>query len=245
MDDKFVEKEVYNHSYLQWKSWDQTHFGMLSKNQMAYFDCELKRMQKIITSKDKLLEIGFGNGSFLSYSKIKQWDCMGSEVNKGLVDVAKKSDCNVVYAENLKAFSDSSFDVIVAFDVLEHIAQDELPEWFFHIKRVLKDDGVFLARFPNGDSPIGLASQNGDITHLTSLGTGKVSYLTALHDMKLIFLVGQAQPLSGIRLPQFFYRLLALPLRWLINKFIKLVFFPNTNIDYCSSNLVMICKKHD
>lgn len=33
---------------------------------------------------------------------------------------------------------------------------------------------VFLARFPNGDSTIGMRNQNGDITHVNAISTGKI-----------------------------------------------------------------------
>ena len=45
------------------------------------------------------------------------------------------------------AFKDKSFDVIVAFEIIEHIREQE--EFLKEIRRVLKDDGVLLISTPN------------------------------------------------------------------------------------------------
>jgi SAM-dependent methyltransferase len=72
-----------------------------------------------------------------------------------------------------------SFDAIVAFDVLEHLNDSEIRDLFADILPLLKENGVVIARVPNGEGPMGLPNQNGDPTHVTNISLSRLSaYLT-------------------------------------------------------------------
>jgi SAM-dependent methyltransferase len=131
----------------------------------------------------------------------------------------------------------------VAFDVLEHIPQNELPNFINEVKRILKNGGFFISRFPNGDSPFGLINQNGDTTHLTTIGSGKAYFFAAQCDMDVVFVGGEAQPLLGTSLLHFAHRLIALPIKKALHLITNLIFFPRSNISFYSTNLTMIYKK--
>ena len=136
----------YDSSYLKWKSWDEKYqFGDLSPKQYAYYKAEIKRSCASLPKSSKVLEVGFGSGSFLSYAKRKKWDVCGTEVNKHLVETGIRSGFDVILSDNLKPFGDDTFTLVVAFDVLEHIHKDDLIQFFAEIKRVLKSGGVFIA----------------------------------------------------------------------------------------------------
>jgi SAM-dependent methyltransferase len=237
-------EETYNDDYAKWKDWRQDfNFGTLKKTDSAYFLAELKRTKYNFPSKSKVLEIGFGNGSFLKFAKNKNWDVCGTEINKRLVIEARKCGYEAKHTDNLSGFNDNTFDLVVAFDVLEHIPQDILSNVISEIRRILKKDGFFIARFPNGDSPFGLVNQHGDVTHLTTIGSNKIYYFAAKCNMKVIFVGGQAYPLFGTSLLHFIHRMFSLPIKKIINLFINLVFFPGSSVAFCSSNLTMIYKK--
>jgi len=74
-----------------------------------------------------------------------------------------------VYLEHSSQFSltKTFFDVIVVFDVLEHLTLEEILIFLDRAKQLLVTGGVIIARVPNCASPYGLAYQNGDFTHLT------------------------------------------------------------------------------
>ena len=231
---------AYGDDYLKWKTWGDSEFGNLSKNETVYFDSEIRRTRSAFPSGAKVLEIGFGNGNFLAFGREKGWDISGTEVNEALVRVAQDRGFSATHAGDLSSFPDDAYDLIVAFDVLEHIPQDELPDMILEIKRVLKKDGFFIARFPNGDSPFGLMNQNGDVTHITAIGSGKVHYFAAKTDMAVIFVGGEAEPLFGLGLVQFIHGIFALPIRRLMNLFVRLVFFPRSSVPFFSSNMVLV-----
>lgn len=241
--DKQIE-ESYDNDYLLWKSLGHNlSFGKLKKQEEAYFSAELKRTQRIFSPNSKVLEIGFGNGSFLQYSKNKKWEIFGTEINEHLVKAALGSGFNVIHSDNLRDYGENFFDLVVAFDVLEHIPQNELPKFINEVKRILKVGGFFIARFPNGDSPFGLFNQNGDITHITTIGNGKVYYFAAKCEMEVVFVGGEAQPLFGTSLLHFAHRLISLPIKKVLHMVTNLIFFPRSNVTFYSSNLTLIYKK--
>jgi len=234
--------EDYGNDYLNWKSWNSENFGVLNKSVASYYSSEIKRTKRSFGKNTEVLEIGFGNGEFLAYAVQNGWNIYGTEMNHGLVKVAEKKGFNVRRSENLSSFNENSFDLVVAFDVLEHIPQENLLNFFNEVRRVLKDEGCFIAKFPNGDSPFGLKYQNGDITHVTTIGSGKVRYFANKSNMNLVYVGGEAQPLTGISGANFIHRIIALPIKKLMNVFVNVIFYPRVNIDFCSSNLTMIYK---
>jgi SAM-dependent methyltransferase len=230
----------YNDDYLNWKNWDPSKFGSLDKAEEKYFLAELKRTRQTLTAESSVLEVGFGNGSFLKFAKNQRWRIYGIEVNPALVDTAQRQGFEASCADNLGSFPDKSFDLVAAFDVLEHIQQHKILGFLVEVRRVLKPNGIFIARFPNGDSPFGLANQNGDTTHITCIGSSKASYFASQLGVELVYLGGQAQPLFGGSVLHVVHRLFALPIKALINLWVNLIFFPRAHIAFCSSDLVMV-----
>jgi SAM-dependent methyltransferase len=233
----------YRSNYLKWKSWGGKTFGQLKQSNWIYFSAETSRLKEHMPTIPKVLEIGFGNGAFLTFAKKSGWDISGTEVNGELIKAGKESGFDVYQSENLTIFPDKIFDLIVAFDVLEHIPQSYLTDFLLQIRRTLKDGGFFIARFPNGDSPFGLKVQNGDVTHVTTIGSGKVFYLGAETNMDIMFLGGRAEPIIGLTGFPLFHRIISLPIKKIFNLIIKLIFFPLDNIAFCSSELTVIYKK--
>ena len=167
----------YSH-YQDWKQWQD--FGSLAPSQARYFARELAMLGPLRGK--RILEIGFGNGSFLRFAQQQGSEVQGAEVNPELLQAAR--DAGFQADESAALFSDArsagSFDAVVAFDVIEHIGMDELPGFFAAVNGMLKPGGSFVARFPNGDSPFGRHYQHGDLTHKTVIGTGMVAHLAAM-----------------------------------------------------------------
>jgi SAM-dependent methyltransferase len=230
----------YGKSYREWKNWEFSNFGELGKSEKCYFDAEIKKANINTDRKMHVLEIGFGNGSFLTYARKKRWDIVGTEINKDLVEAARRLNFNSICADDLSKFTDDTFDLVVAFDVLEHIGQGDLLIFLREVNRILKDGGTFIARFPNGDSPFGLLNQNGDMTHITTIGSGKVKYLASELGVDLVFVGAEAQPLITGTLRRTIHGLFSIPIKKIINIFVNLVFFQGGDIAFCSLNLVMI-----
>jgi tRNA G46 methylase TrmB len=62
-------KTTYADEYTTWKNWTNENFGILSKHEESYYEGELKKLNRKIAPNSSILEIGFGNGCFMSYAK--------------------------------------------------------------------------------------------------------------------------------------------------------------------------------
>jgi 2-polyprenyl-3-methyl-5-hydroxy-6-metoxy-1,4-benzoquinol methylase len=170
--------------YVGWKQWKG--FGTLTSSQGRYFARELSMLAPLRGK--RILEIGFGNGGFLSFARGQGAEALGTEMIPELVQAARKagfevSDGSAILKGKRHA---GSFDAVVAFDVLEHMDKDELVAFFGTVHGLLKPGGAFLARFPNGDSPFGRRYQNGDLTHKTAIGSRLIEHLAAVSGFRVV-----------------------------------------------------------
>jgi len=230
------------YAYPKWKDWGAEAFGVLSQRDEADFSAHLRRSGMLLPPGSRVLEMGFGNGGFLTYARKRGWDITGTEINPELVRRATEHGFCARHAENLALFSENHFDFVIIYDVLEHIPQERLLDLLSDVKRVLKDDGMLIARFPNGDSPFSRFSQHGDPTHLTTIGSLKAKYFAATLNMKVVYVGGELQPLRA-GLPHFAYRIVANPIRFLMNAFLNFMFCPGNHKSLCTTNLIMILRK--
>lgn len=232
----------YGSEYLSWKNWGTIHsFGVLDASYEAYCNAEIKRAR--LSEISNVLEIGFGDGNFLAYCKIKKWNVVGTEENQELVNLAKSLGYDAFHTSELEKIPVDSFDLIVAFDVLEHIEQKYLYGFLTQVKKWLKKDGIFLARFPNGDSPFGLSVQHGDITHVTTIGRGKVEYFAKNLGFDIQFIGGAAQPIFCGSLLGTLRRLLIVPIKASLEFFFRVLFFSKSRINFISPNLLIVLKQ--
>lgn len=92
-----------------------------------------------------VLDIGCGNGKFLKLLDEAGYESFGIERSPKMVEIAKELGVNADVLE-LYSLEDNSHDCIVAIgDVLNYIKADELDDFFLHVKRILKKDGLFIA----------------------------------------------------------------------------------------------------
>ena len=84
-----------------------------------------------------------------------------------------------------KKISDK-FDLIILFDVIEHISKEDLLNFFQNLNELLNKDGEILLRFPNGSSAAGLEYFNSDLTHFSFLNR-RFSNVAELNKLELIY----------------------------------------------------------
>ena len=232
----------FDADYPNWKNWGTTEtFGKLKPHHRAYFSAEIKRTQ--LAHINKVLEIGFGNGHFLTYAREKGWNITGTEINEGQVKVARELGFNVIFAHDLNHLNQEEFDLIVAFDVLEHVQQEDLPEFLATVRRLLRRDGIFLARFPNGDSPFGLETQYGDITHVTVIGRGKIEYFSKQAGFHIVYFGGEAQPILCGSMKHLFHRMASVPIKTILEFVTILLFLPRSRITFYAPNITVALQK--
>ncbi len=97
-----------------------------------------------ISDKQKILDFGAGLGTFAIPLYEKGYNIHSVELDPKMRSNLKKHNINVY--TSTQEISSGSFDVIYAFDVLEHIQGDAavLQEWY----RILKPDGKIIIYVP-------------------------------------------------------------------------------------------------
>jgi 2-polyprenyl-3-methyl-5-hydroxy-6-metoxy-1,4-benzoquinol methylase len=101
----------------------------------------------------QLLEIGCGDGDFLSLAEAEGWQVTGIEYSPAACETARqrlKSGrvlCGELTSANL---ADGQFDLCVISDVLEHVRSP--LEFLRQIHRVLKPGGILFVATPSTDS---------------------------------------------------------------------------------------------
>ena len=136
----------------------------------------------------RALEIGFGQGLFLDWGAANGYKMVGIEIIPEMTEMAKLRG-HEIYLGNIQEYIvrfKNYFDLIVLFDVLEHMNLDEIINLFNSLTFILKGEGRILARFPNGASPFGRVYQYGDATHRTVLTGPKIGQIAALSGLELI-----------------------------------------------------------
>src|SRR6202522_2361004 len=99
---------AYGQSYLGWKGWDEEHFGKVWSLETLYFEAELKRANFDLERRIEILEIGFGNASFLAWVKNRGWNAVGTEINSFLVEMATRRGLNAIHSDSFNTLKEGS-----------------------------------------------------------------------------------------------------------------------------------------
>ena len=106
-----------------------------------------------LTKKEKILDIGCAQGGFLNeLANLGFSDLYGVDVSKKFIEQANKNLKSAKFVVGEAAslpFSDSSFDVVIIDQVLEHLLEPQLA--IAEIERVLKVDGYLLVGVPDAE----------------------------------------------------------------------------------------------
>lgn len=186
--------------YQDWKAWSTRPFGAGSPRHAAYFAEEL-RLSGVESVKGKtLLEIGFGNGEFAAWARDAGADYLGTELLDGLVATGAAAGLEThdgqLPLEQLRG--EQSIDLIVAFDVFEHLDIDALRAMLRSARRALRVSGRLIVRVPSGDSPFSGAIQHGDCTHRITIGSSMIGQLACEAGFQVHAARPPAFPLWGL-----------------------------------------------
>lgn len=118
----------------------------------------------------KIIDLGCGSGTLISLAKqLGYTNIVGVDRSKEQVAAAHQLGIKEVQYGDLfdyiKALPDASQDMIVAFDVIEHLSKNELIAFVKEILRVLRPDGRWMLHTPNAESPFFGRVRYGDYTH--------------------------------------------------------------------------------
>ncbi|MFH1716031.1 MAG: class I SAM-dependent methyltransferase [Planctomycetota bacterium] len=99
---------------------------------------------------DNILEIGCGIGSLVFELSKQGYDVTGIDISREAIAYGLKKYGNIpleVQAAESLPYEDESFDVVLSFDLFEHIA--EIDRHISEVRRVLHPGGYYLFQTPN------------------------------------------------------------------------------------------------
>ena len=223
--------------YARWKGWEGAFD--VPQREARYFSAEFSGLP---LAGKRVLEIGFGNGRFMAWARTQGADVSGLEINPDMLAAATQHGYAVRNATLAELVGERAhYDLIVAFDVLEHWDTDELIANFHHVAALLVADGAFVARFPNGHSPFGRVYQHGDFTHKSVISAFKIDYLAGLSglDVARIANVRRVSSKPGV-LRALRHRWMALRRAWIERSISRLYGTERLPLD---PNLVAVLRK--
>ena len=100
---------------------------------------------------NKILDIGCGDGHFLTAALARGWEVHGTEFTDDAIEICKKKNINVQQGIlDAKNYSSIQFDVITSFEVIEHINNPKTE--LENIKTILRSGGILYLTTPNFNS---------------------------------------------------------------------------------------------
>lgn len=132
--------------------------------------------------KISIIDLGCGRGGFVyhlqqfGYKNVKGYD-----VSQEQLDYARQLGLNNIFEGDIIAVAGSlktnSVDVIILFDVIEHLQRPLLLQLLDEVYRILKPEGKVLVHAPNAQGIFGNAVRYGDLTHETAFTSSSLRQL--------------------------------------------------------------------
>lgn len=238
--------ESADRDYLAWKGWSGDAFGKYSREEAIYFQRELARSGIKASAGLRVAELGFGNGAFAGWIRDEGGHWAGLEVIPALLDRARDAGFEARKAQDgLGALAPAaSQGLVVAFDVLEHLALAEIRAFLADARRVLKPGGLLIARVPSGDSPFSAAIYRGDITHQTLLGSSAVRQLATEAGFDVMQIRAPILPVWGLGPGRTLRRAVIQLIRSLSFPLIRNVLMGNAAA-VISTNMLVVLRRED
>lgn len=229
--------------YIHWKNWDPNDFGTFTRADGVQFAAELRRAGVNLTARMRILEIGFGNGAFAGWARQFTKGYVGVEVNNELVNRAVKDGVEAYSTINdaVSTAAGRGYDLIVAFDVFEHLDVNQVIATLKQCRSSLTRDGAIVIRVPSGDSPFAARLINGDITHKTLLGSKAIGQIALLTGLELVSTHDTALPILGLGIKKVPGRCLVKAARAAVSLFIRAAFYGNKHA-VMTSNMIAVLR---
>ena len=156
----------------------QSEYAELQDKQKcsATRQASIRRLQRLLaphlpTKRKAALDLGAGQGELVQALQCLGFaQATGVELSPSQVKLAQGHGCQAVClgeaGQALADLSEGCLDLVVCFDVFEHLSHDTCAQWFAEIHRVLRPGGRLIGHVPNGLSPFSGSVYRGDLTHL-------------------------------------------------------------------------------
>ena len=119
----------------------------------------------------RIADLGCGYGLFLdACRRLGYLNYEGVELLEKFVNYANKELGLKTVARDdifhfLESKSDGYYDVVTAFNIVEHIKKEKVQYLLDLINKKMRHGGIFIMEVPNADSPRGIHTFYSDLTH--------------------------------------------------------------------------------
>ena len=145
-----IDEELKNQQELYDKGWRKELAAGKEQRGNLRTNLEFLTETNLLKQNDRILEIGCGIGSIVSELASRGYDITGTDISGEAIAYGLKKygdiKLQVQPAEDLQ-FEDQTFDVVLSFDLFEHIAR--IDRHICEVHRVLRKDGFYLFQTPN------------------------------------------------------------------------------------------------
>lgn len=230
--------------YQSWKGWAFEDFGAEDPVCSVYFAKELARCGHPSLAGSRVLELGFGNGAFATWSKSQGACYSGIEAIPELVKVAREVgfEAHLAGQPLVDLVGAESIDLVVAFDVFEHLPIDALARALQECWDCLRVGGQLIGRVPSGDSPFARAVQHGDLTHRSVIGSSAIRQIATQTGFEVVSVRAPVFPLLGLGFGVLLRRIVVSVFRGIVYPLIKNVLMGGGS-PVLTPNMVFLLRK--
>lgn len=139
----------------------------------------------------KIVELGCGSGTLLYCAKNMGYqDLIGFDISEEQIQIAHARGLNQIYSNDafsaIKTFPHDSVDVIVSFDIIEHMTKNEAIAFSQGVYQILKRGGRWIIHTINAESPFFGRIRYGDFTHENAFTKSSIQQLLTVSGFQKI-----------------------------------------------------------
>ena len=144
---------VYDESYFSGaeKGFGYVDYDVDKEPMKPTFNKYLDIVSSLGISNGKLLDIGSATGFFMDLAEKRGFEVTGVEISDFAAEIGRKKGLKIITGDLIdQKFTESHFDVITMFDVLEHVPKPK--EIIREVYRILKKGGLVVINTPDVES---------------------------------------------------------------------------------------------
>jgi 2-polyprenyl-3-methyl-5-hydroxy-6-metoxy-1,4-benzoquinol methylase len=143
------------------KNWKTYYFNYQKTLANSYYIPLLKSNNIKINSDTKVLDIGCGDGGFLTAFSEQSNNCDGIEIKDFNWDETKSTQFIIgdITSDSIKNNLKNKYDILILRDVIEHIFLGNKEDFLLSIQNYMDENSRLLITFPPFYSPFGLHQQ--------------------------------------------------------------------------------------
>jgi SAM-dependent methyltransferase len=156
-----------------------------------------------ISREVRILDLGCGYGAIMYFLRAAGYhNLTGIDTSPEQVAAAHDFGLTNVHCGNgypfLKSSPEGSYEVIIAFDILEHLSKIELLELGDQIHRVLTPGGRLIMHAPNAEAVFSGTVRYGDLTHEMAFTRGSIAQFAGACSFAVLAIQEDTPVIHGI-----------------------------------------------